>query len=47
MLRQKPELNTIYISERMRRSLQPVARSSLTAVVAPMGYGRPPPSTGT
>ena len=40
MLRQKPELNTIYISERMRHSLQPVARSSLTAVVAPMGYGK-------
>ena len=40
MLRQKPELNIIYISERMRHSLQPVARSSLTAVVAPMGYGK-------
>ena len=26
MLRQKPELNIIYISERMRHSLQPVAR---------------------
>ena len=31
MLRQKPELNIIYISERMRHSLQPVARSSLAA----------------
>ena len=40
MLRQKPELNIIYISERMQHSLQPVARSSLTAVVAPMGYGK-------
>lgn len=47
MLRQKPELNIIYISERMRHSLQPVARSSLTAVVAPMATARPPPSTGT
>ena len=40
MLRQKPELNIIYISERMRHSLQPVARSSLTAVVAFTAFQR-------
>ena len=40
MPKYKGNLNAVYISERMRHSLQPVARSSLTAVVAPMGYGK-------
>ena len=32
--------NAVYISERMRDSLRPISRHTLTAVVAPMGYGK-------
>ena len=40
MSKQKWNLNTIYISERLQESLRPIARSALTAVIAPMGYGK-------
>ena len=40
MQKQKWNLNTIYISERLQESLRPIARSALTAVMAPMGYGK-------
>ena len=40
MPKAKWNLNTIYISERMKESLRPIARCALTAVVAPMGYGK-------
>ena len=36
----KQNLNTIYISPRLKESLLPIARCALTAVVAPMGYGK-------
>ncbi len=29
-----------YISERLKKSLQPVSNSALTAITAPMGYGK-------
>ena len=40
MPKRKWNLNTIYISERLQEGLRPVASSALTAVVAPMGYGK-------
>ena len=40
MPRRKLNLNTLYISERVQESLRPIARSALTTVVAPMGYGK-------
>ena len=40
MPKRKPNLNTIYISERVQECLRPIARSALTTVVAPMGYGK-------
>ena len=40
MLKQKQNLNTIYISERLRESLKPISHCTLTTVVAPMGYGK-------
>lgn len=40
MPKAKWNLNTIYISERMREFLHPISRCALTAVVAPMGYGK-------
>ena len=40
MPKPKWNLNTIYISERLQESLRPIARSALTAVIAPMGYGK-------
>ena len=40
MPKSKWNLNTIYISERLQESLRPVSRCALTAVVAPMGYGK-------
>ena len=40
MARIRHELNTIYISGRLQESLRPVSRCALTAVVAPMGYGK-------
>lgn len=40
MPKSKRDLNTIYISERLRESLRPISRCALTAVVAPMGYGK-------
>lgn len=36
----KIELNTVYISERVRESLRLASRCALTAVTAPMGYGK-------
>lgn len=33
-------LNTIYISERVRNSLKTISDCAMTAVVAPMGYGK-------
>ena len=36
----KTDLNAIYISERVQETLRPVSVSALTAVVAPMGYGK-------
>ena len=40
MPKQKWNLTTIYISERLQESLRPIARRALTAVIAPMGYGK-------
>ena len=40
MPKRKPNLNTLYISERVQESLRPIANSALTTVVAPMGYGK-------
>ncbi len=40
MARQKWNLNTIYISERLKACLRPVTCCALTTVVAPMGYGK-------
>ena len=40
MPKQKPNLNTIYISERLHESLKPISHCTLTTVVAPMGYGK-------
>ncbi|MBO5154431.1 MAG: LuxR family transcriptional regulator [Eubacterium sp.] len=40
MPKPKWNLNTIYISERLQESLQPISRCALTTVVAPMGYGK-------
>ena len=36
----KLDLNAIYILERVQETLRPVSVSALTAVVAPMGYGK-------
>ncbi|MFQ9137815.1 MAG: LuxR C-terminal-related transcriptional regulator, partial [Ruminococcus sp.] len=38
--KEKISLNSIYISERLQKSLQPVSNSALTAITAPMGYGK-------
>ena len=38
MARNRQNLNIIYISDRMRETLRPIASCALTAVVAPMGY---------
>ena len=40
MPKEKWNLNTIYISERLQESLRPISRCALTTVVAPMGYGK-------
>ena len=40
MARNRQNLNIIYISDRMRETLRPIAFCALTAVVAPMGYGK-------
>lgn len=40
MPRQKWDLNTVYISERLQECLRPISRCALTTVVAPMGYGK-------
>ena len=40
MPKPKRNLNAIYISERLQESLRPVSRCALTAVIAPMGYGK-------
>ena len=40
MPKQKWNLNTIYISERLQESLRPISRCALTAVIASMGYGK-------
>ncbi len=40
MARIRHDLNTIYISGRLQESLRPVSRCALTAIVAPMGYGK-------
>ena len=40
MAKQKWNLNTIYISDRLQESLRPISRCALTTVVAPMGYGK-------
>ena len=40
MPKQKWSLNTVYISERLQESMRPISRCALTAVVAPMGYGK-------
>ena len=36
----RTELNTIYISERVRESLRVIPDYVLTTVIAPMGYGK-------
>ena len=40
MPKRKQDFNTIYISERLQEALHPISRCALTAVVAPMGYGK-------
>ena len=40
MPKRKWNLNTIYISERLQEGLRPISTAALTAVVAPMGYGK-------
>ena len=40
MAKRRWDLNSIYISERLQECLCPIARSALTTVVAPMGYGK-------
>lgn len=40
MTKAKWKLNTIYISERLQESLQPISHCAMTTVVAPMGYGK-------
>ena len=40
MPKEKISLNSIYISERLQKSLQPVSNSALIAITAPMGYGK-------
>ncbi len=40
MKQRKNNLNTIYISKRLQKCLQPVSESILTTVIAPMGYGK-------
>ncbi len=40
MPKSKWNLNTIYISERLQESLRLISRCTMTAVVAPMGYGK-------
>ena len=40
MAKRKRDLNTVYISERLRESLRPISRCALTTVVAPMGNGK-------
>ena len=40
MQKAKRDLNTIYISERVQECLRRISRCPLTAVVAPMGYGK-------
>ena len=38
--KKKQNLNTVYISERLRETLRPISGRALTAVTAPMGYGK-------
>ena len=40
MPKPKWNLNTIYISERLQESLGLISRCAMTAVVAPVGYGK-------
>lgn len=40
MPKSKWNLNAIYISERLQESLRPISRCTMTAIVAPMGYGK-------
>ena len=40
MPKKKGSLNTIYISERMQKSLREITSHALTTVIAPMGYGK-------
>lgn len=40
MPKPKRNLNTIYISERLQESLRPISHCAITAIVAPMGYGK-------
>lgn len=40
MPRYKEDLNAVYVSERMQECLRGITESSLTTVIAPMGYGK-------
>ena len=40
MANRRLDLNTVYISERLKECLRPVSRCAFTTVVAPMGYGK-------
>ena len=40
MSKSKWNPNAIYISERLQESLRPISHSTMTAIVAPMGYGK-------
>lgn len=40
MPKRKQSLNTVYISARLKEKLRPISKHTLTAVIAPMGYGK-------
>ena len=40
MPKQKLNLNSVYISERLQECLRPISRCAVTTVVAPMGHGK-------
>ena len=36
----KANLNSIYISDRLQKCMQPISSHPLTTLIAPMGYGK-------
>ena len=39
---QHPSVNNLYLSERLQKTLADIGSHTVTTVIAPMGYGRPP-----